>query len=94
MFLRTWGSLLEDCRARLEYLRQALEIETMREAGVRHMQDKYADSMPDVITRISTNRRVKHASILRTRGKKRTTKKRAAKGREAAKTRAKRPAAS
>jgi hypothetical protein len=29
-WLRIWGSLLEDCRARLEYLREALKIRRSR----------------------------------------------------------------
>ena len=48
-WLRTWGSLLEDCRARMEYLRQALELETKKEAGVRHLQQKFTTNMPKII---------------------------------------------
>jgi hypothetical protein len=73
-WLRTWGTLLEDCRARLQYLREALEIETKKEAGVRHLQQNYADNMP-AIKETKKNGRVKQTSLKRTRGtKKRPTK--------------------
>jgi hypothetical protein len=73
-WLRTWGTLLEDCRARLQYLREALEIETKKEAGVRHLQQNYADNMPEIVE-TKKNGRVKQASVKRTRGtKKRKTK--------------------
>lgn len=68
-WLRTWGSLLEDCRARLHYLREALEVETKKEAGVRHLKEIYADSMPEIVD-VKQNGRMKSTSVKRTRGSK------------------------
>src|SRR5579871_3078795 len=73
-WLRTWGSLLEDCRARLEYLREALEIETKKEAGVRHLQHKYSENMPEIVEK-KKNGRVKQIAVKRTRGNKKGKKK-------------------
>lgn len=75
-WLRTWGSLLEDCRARLEYLREALEIETKKEAGVRHLQQNYAENMPEIVE-TKKNGGVRQVAVKRTRGKKKGDKKRA-----------------
>jgi hypothetical protein len=74
-WLRTWGSLLEDCRARLEYLREALEIETKKEAGVRHLQQNYPNSMPEIVE-VKKSGRVKQSSVKRTRGKTKAVKSR------------------
>ena len=82
-WLRTWGSLLEDCRARMEYLRQALEVETKKEAGVRHLREHYADNMPQIVETVMAGR-VKQVSVKRTRGGKK----------KVAKSRSKRPTAS
>ena len=49
VWLRTWGTLLEECRARMQFLRDALEIETRQEAGVRHLRQVYPDSMPGIV---------------------------------------------
>ena len=68
IWLRTWGGLLEDCRARLQYLRDALEIETKKEAGVRHLQQNYAESMPEIVEK-KINGRVRQVSVKRPRGK-------------------------
>lgn len=94
-WLRTWGSLLEDCRSRLEYLREALVTETKKEAGVRHLKQNYAESMPDVVE-TTTNGRVKQASVQRTRGTEahKRASKRASKTGPKPKTRSKRPSAS
>jgi hypothetical protein len=94
VFLRTWGVLLEDCRARLHYLREALEIETKREAGVRHLKQNYADSMPEIVE-TTKHGRVKQVAVRRTRGKqtnKRASKRTSKTGRP--KTGSKRPSAS
>jgi hypothetical protein len=48
VWLRTWGSLLEDCRARMEYLRKALELETRKEAGVRYLHQNYPGNIPAI----------------------------------------------
>ena len=58
---------MEDCRARLQYLREALEIETKKEAGVRHLKETYADNMPAIVE-VKRNGRVMQASVKRTRG--------------------------
>jgi len=68
VWLRTWGSLLEDCRARMNYLREALELETKKEAGVRHLRDNYPGHMPEIVE-TSVNGRVRQSSVKRTRGK-------------------------
>ena len=49
VWLRTWGTLLEECRAKMQFLREALEIETRQEAGVRHLQQVYPDNMPAIV---------------------------------------------
>jgi hypothetical protein len=65
-WLRTWGSLLEDCRGRLQYLRDALELETKKEAGIRHLKANYTSSMPEIIEK-KVGGRVKQVSVKRTR---------------------------
>jgi len=87
--LRTaWVVLLEDCRARLHCLREALEIETKRETGVR-LKQNYAEKMPEIVA-TTKNGRVKQVAVRRTRGKQ--TNKRASK--RTSKTRSKRQSAS
>ena len=51
VWLRTWGTLLEECRARMQFLREALEIETRQEAGVRHLQRDYPENTPRIVER-------------------------------------------
>ena len=68
VWLRTWGTLLEECRARMEFLREALEIETEQEAGVRHLQQDYSDSMPAIV-RTKTNERPTLSSLTRHRNR-------------------------
>ena len=67
VWLRTWGTLLEDCRARMQFLREALEIETNQEAGVRHLQQNYSDSMPRIVETEKEGRQTL-ASVRRRRG--------------------------
>lgn len=69
VWLRTWGSLLEDCRARLHFLREALEIETKKEAGISHLQANYAENMPPIVE-TERNGRARPASVSRTKGSK------------------------
>ena len=68
VWLRTWGTLLEECRARTQYLRDALEIETRKEAGVRHLRQNYAESMPEIVE-TKKKRRLKQSSVRRSRSK-------------------------
>lgn len=51
VWLRSWGQILEDCRARMNFLRQALEVESKRQAGVRHLQQVYPGAMPVIFER-------------------------------------------
>ena len=67
IWLRTWGTLLEECRARMQFLREALEIETNQEAGVRHLQQNYSDSMPQIVE-AEKEGRLTLASVRRHRG--------------------------
>ncbi|MEQ1871747.1 MAG: ATP-binding protein [Vicinamibacterales bacterium] len=60
VWLRTWGALLEDCRGRLTFLRDALAIETKKEAGVRHLQQAYPANMPEIVEDVvPTGRRLR-----------------------------------
>ena len=49
VWLRTWGQLFEDCRARMQFLRDALELQTRNEVGVRHLQTAYPAHMPVIV---------------------------------------------
>jgi len=72
-WLRTWGSLLKDCRARMNYLREALETETRKEAGVRHLQQTHSAHMPAIVETV-TNGRVEQVAVKRVRQKARKSK--------------------
>lgn len=92
VWLRTWGSLLEDCRARMSYLREALELETKKEAGVRHLRDNYPGQMPEIVE-APVNGRLRQASVKRTRSKEKSAGKPPALGKGSARSRKVRPSA-
>jgi hypothetical protein len=62
-WLRTWGSLLEEARARMEFLRQALEAETKKEAGVRYLKQSNEDNMPEIIEEPSGTGRMRQRAL-------------------------------
>ena len=47
--VRTWGQVIRDARARLNFFKDKLEYEANRSSAVKHLQDVYDRYLPDVL---------------------------------------------
>ena len=47
----TWAELIDENRARLQFLQESLDYKASRQAGLKHLQRRYPDCLGDVVQR-------------------------------------------
>lgn len=49
IFVKTWGSLIQDCKHRLEFVRKQLDLNIDKTDGLKYLQESYSEYTKDVI---------------------------------------------
>lgn len=47
----TWAQLIDENRARLQFLQETLDYKASRQAGLKHLQRRYPDCLGEVVQR-------------------------------------------
>ena len=50
IFVKTWGQVLDDNRARLQFFHEKLEYQADKEASLKHLQERYDEFLKGVLT--------------------------------------------
>lgn len=49
IFVKTWGSLIQECKHRLEFVRKQLDLNIDKTDGLKYLQESYSEYTKDVI---------------------------------------------
>ena len=47
IWVKTWGEIIEECKARLHFFEEKLQYRASKEAGLEYLQRAYAQYIPD-----------------------------------------------
>ena len=49
IYVKTWGELIQECKHRLEFVRDQLDINIDKTDGLKYLQESYSEYTKDVI---------------------------------------------